>query len=82
MSPNTQTILRNIVFILILELVMLPFGIFVYLQVGFHIYHVALAMGYLFGIIKIVETANLLLKHVRIVNDQEVQQSQNESFYE
>lgn len=77
MSKNVQTILRNIVYILILELVLLPFGIFVYLNAGWHVYHVFLAFGYIYGIGLIIETANLLLKHVRIVNDEEVQKSQD-----
>ena len=82
MSPNVATAIRNIVYILILELVMLPVGIFLYLIMGFHIYHVVLGIGYLYGVVLITETANILIKHVRIVDDKEQEESQSEAFYE
>jgi hypothetical protein len=70
-SNNAETVIRNMVYILILELVLLPIGVFLYLIRGFHIYHVVLGFGYLYGIGLIVETANILIKHVKFVDTKE-----------
>ena len=74
MNQDTATIIRNMVYILILELVLLPFGVFLYLIMkGFHIYHVFLGFGYLYGIGLIIETANLLIKKFKLLDSQEDQ---------
>lgn len=63
-----QTTIRNIVTILVLDLIALPAGIALYLVHGFHIVHVILGVGYLYGVLLVYDTATLLYKNIRIVS--------------
>jgi len=67
MSEQTKQIIRNIVFIIILDMVLAPFGLFIYFVHGFHIFHVVLAFGFIYGIISVFETANMIISKYRIV---------------
>ena len=77
-----KTAIRNIVILLILDLIALPAGVALYLFHGFHIVHIALGFTYLYGIGLVYDTASILMKHVRIVNDPEAQEAINEAFYD
>ena len=78
----TKQAIKNIVLILLLDLILFPLGVALYLFHGFHIVHVLLGMGYIYGFFMVFETANILIKHIRIVDDEEPTQSQLDSFYE
>ena len=68
MRTEMETAIKNAVYILILELILFPLGIVLYLFHGFHIYHAVLVFGYLYAIKLIAETANILLKHVHLID--------------
>ena len=73
MSKKAQQVIRNMVYILLLELFLLPAGIVLYLLHGFHIYHVILGFGYLYAFGLVIETAHILIKHLRFVDEKESQ---------
>jgi hypothetical protein len=76
-----KTAIKNIVWILVLDLILFPLGVALWLFHGFHLVHVVLGFGYLYGFFMVFETANILLKHIRIVNDQEAEQAFLEAYY-
>ena len=76
MRPDIKQAIRNIVNIIALDLICLPFGIWIYIVHGFHIFHIVLVFGYVQALFKLYETAHILLKYVRIVNP-DVEQSED-----
>lgn len=81
-QSKVQTVIRNIAFILVLDLILFPLAVALYLFHGFHIVHIVIGFGYVYGFFMVFETANLLYKHVRIVNDPAHLETQAENFYE
>ena len=69
MNEIKWTIIRNIVYIIILQMVCFPLGVLLWIFLGhWHLAHLFLIFGYFYAIVLIVETANLLIKHVRLVD--------------
>lgn len=81
-QSKVQTMVRNIAFILVLDLILFPLAVALYLFHGFHIVHIVVGFGYLYGFFMVFETMNLLYKHVRIVDDPVHLETQLENFYE
>lgn len=81
-QSKVQKIIKNIAFILVLDLILFPLAVALYLFHGFHIVHVVVGFGFLCGLFMVFETANLLYKHVRIVNDPIHAEAQSEHFYD
>lgn len=69
MNKITQAILMNIFSIFVLQMVCFPFGIFLWMFLGhWHLFHVFLIMGFLYSIILIYDTMQLVIKYVRFVD--------------
>jgi hypothetical protein len=69
MNKIAQAILQNIFIIFVLQMACVPFGIFLWLVVGrWHIFHVFLGFGFLYSVLLIYETMQLVIKHVRFVD--------------
>jgi hypothetical protein len=73
MNKITQAILQNIFYIFVLQMLCVPFGIFLWFIVGhWHIFHIFLIVGFFYSILLIYDTMQLIIKHVRFVdNDKE-----------
>lgn len=80
-QSKVQRIIKNIAFILILDLILFPLAVALYLFHGFHIAHVVIGMGFVYGLLMVFDTANLLYKHIRVVNDPIHDETQSEHFY-
>lgn len=71
MSKEMEQAIRNLFFIVFIEMIGTPLGLWLYVFLGrWHIIHVMLGMGYLVAIIKLFEAANILVKHLRFVSDE------------
>lgn len=68
MEKVIKTAIKNVLTILALDLILLPFGVFLYLVSGFHIFHLIVALGYIYGLILVYDTSALLYNNVRIVS--------------
>lgn len=68
MEKVIKTAIKNVLTILALDLILLPFGVFLYLVSGFHIFHLIVALGYIYGLILVYDTSVLLYNNVRIVS--------------
>lgn len=67
MNKELETAIRNMFFIVLIEMIATPLGLWLYVFLGrWHITHVILGMGYLAAIIKLFDTANILVRHIRI----------------
>ena len=62
MKSNLKKIVKNLAVIAMLDMVLMPVGIFLYLTHGFHIYHVILAVGGVYGLTVVYDTAQLVIK--------------------
>lgn len=81
MKQVIETTIRNVLTILALDLILLPFGVFLFLVNGFHIFHVVVVFGYIYGLVLVYDTAVLLYNNIRIVSIQDynkLNQTENE----
>lgn len=74
-------IIKNIAFILALDLILFPLAMALYLFHGFHIVHVVMGIGYLYGLVLIYDTVKLLYEHIRIVNNPSQDETQSDIFH-
>jgi hypothetical protein len=80
MDNGVKTIIRNVFTLFLIDFVLLPAGVALFLYHGFHILHVVLGMGYLYGVILAYDTAVLATKHIRLVNESQEETFSNEDF--
>ena len=69
MNENLKTAIRNIILISLLDLLLLPTGIYLYLTHGFHLYHLLLVVGYIYGVKLVFETSRILMRHILFVSE-------------
>jgi hypothetical protein len=64
LMENKKAIIKNLIQICLLDMVLFPAGFFLYMFYGFHLFHAILAVGFLYGIKLVLETADLLVKEI------------------
>lgn len=69
-----KTLIKNLVAILLLDLVALPLAAVLYVTHGFNIVHVIFAMAYLYGFALVYKTVTMLTIQT-IMNDEIIQDS-------
>jgi hypothetical protein len=69
MNQNTKTIIGNAIQIALLELVLFPSGVVLYLYNGFNVLHVVIAVAYIYAITLVFETANLIALRIGEVEE-------------
>ena len=65
MKQEVRQIVKNIVIIILMDMVLLPLAIGLYLVVGFNMGHIAIFLAYLYGIGMVYDTAKLIMNELK-----------------
>lgn len=69
MSKEMEQAIRNLFFIVFIEMIGTPLGLWLYVFLGhWHIIHLMLGMGYVAAFFKLFDAANIIVKHVKFVS--------------
>lgn len=69
MKSELQQAIRDLFFIIFVEMVCTPIGIYTWLIFGLNVVHVVIGVAYIAAILRLFSAANVIVKYVRLIED-------------
>jgi hypothetical protein len=69
-KEDLQQAIRDLFFMILVEMVCTPLGLYTWIIFGFHLIHVVILVAYVAAVVRLFSAANIIVKYVRLVNSE------------